>query len=75
MRIEIERETERTCANKSVSPTPIQLTIYSPNVPHLTLVDMPGLTKIAVGDQPQSIVEDIESMVRRSLQHSKHMPY
>ena len=42
MREEIERETERTCENKSVSPTPIQLTVSSPHVPNLTLVDMPG---------------------------------
>ena len=27
---------------KAVAPDPIQLTIYSPSVPNLTLVDMPG---------------------------------
>jgi hypothetical protein len=27
---------------KAVSPDPIQLTVYSPDVPNLTLVDMPG---------------------------------
>ena len=27
---------------KAVAPEPIQLTVYSPNVPNLTLVDMPG---------------------------------
>ena len=41
---EIEAETNRHLKKsaKSVSPDPIQLTVYSPNVPNLTLVDMPG---------------------------------
>lgn len=41
---EIDAETERHLKNspKVVSPDPIYLTVYSPNVPNLTLVDMPG---------------------------------
>lgn len=43
---EIEVETERLLkkmgGSKVVSPDPIYLTVYSPNVPNLTLVDMPG---------------------------------
>jgi hypothetical protein len=44
LRQEIEDETERhlTKGSKVVSPVPIYLTIYSPVVPNLTLVDMPG---------------------------------
>ncbi|KAK4400107.1 Dynamin-related protein 1C [Sesamum angolense] len=33
-------------------------------VVNLTLIDLPGLTKVAVEGQPESIVEDIEMMVR-----------
>ncbi|WCJ35475.1 dynamin-like protein [Euphorbia peplus] len=40
------------------------LSIYSPNVVNLTVIDLPGLTKVAVDGQPESIVEDIENMVR-----------
>ncbi len=44
IRDEIEAETNRHLKKtaKSVSTDPIQLTVYSPNVPNLTLVDMPG---------------------------------
>ena len=45
IRQEIEDETERALGNikvKAVSPDPIHLTVSSPNVPNLTLVDMPG---------------------------------
>lgn len=45
IRDEIEAETNRYLKGKgrAVAPEPIQLTVFSPNVPNLTLVDMPGL--------------------------------
>ncbi|CAE6049588.1 unnamed protein product [Arabidopsis arenosa] len=65
VRKEIEDETDRiTGKNKQISPIPIHLSIFSPNVVNLTLIDLPGLTKVAVEGQPETIVEDIESMVR-----------
>nr|XP_025650967.1 dynamin-related protein 12A-like [Arachis hypogaea] len=53
---EIDRETSRS---KDISSVPIHLSIYSPHVFNLTLVDLPGLTKVAVEGQPDSIVQDI----------------
>ncbi|KAK8549586.1 hypothetical protein V6N13_073374 [Hibiscus sabdariffa] len=65
VRKEIQDETDRmTGKSKQISPVPIHLSIYSPNVVNLTLIDLPGLTKVAVEGQPDSIVQDIESMVR-----------
>ncbi|XP_038687876.1 dynamin-related protein 1E-like [Tripterygium wilfordii] len=62
---EIQDETDRlTGRSKQISPVPIHLSIYSPNVVNLTLTDLPGLTKVAVEGQPESIVQDIENMVR-----------
>ncbi|XP_059651691.1 phragmoplastin DRP1E [Cornus florida] len=65
VRKEIQDETDRiTGKSKQISPVPIHLSIYSPNVVNLTLIDLPGLTKVAIEGQPESIVEDIENMVR-----------
>ncbi|XVF52422.1 hypothetical protein PTKIN_Ptkin05aG0016700 [Pterospermum kingtungense] len=65
VRKEIQDETDRvTGKSKQISPVPIHLSIYSPNVVNLTLIDLPGLTKVAVEGQPDSIVQDIENMVR-----------
>ncbi|KAG0550168.1 hypothetical protein BDA96_01G315900 [Sorghum bicolor] len=65
VRKEIQDETDRlTGKTKQISPVPIHLSIYSPHVVNLTLIDLPGLTKVAVEGQPESIVQDIESMVR-----------
>ncbi|KAK2399614.1 Phragmoplastin drp1c [Trifolium repens] len=65
VRQEISDETDRiTGKSKAISNIPIQLSIYSPNVVNLTLIDLPGLTKVAVEGQSESIVQDIENMVR-----------
>ena len=40
-----------------------QTEIHSPNVLNLTLVDLPGLTKIPVGDQPTDIERQIRNLV------------
>ncbi|KAL3651168.1 Phragmoplastin drp1e [Castilleja foliolosa] len=65
VRKEIQDETDRiTGKTRQISTVPIHLSIYSPNVVNLTLIDLPGLTKVAVEGQPESIAQDIEVMVR-----------
>uniref|UniRef100_A0A8C0YUE8 dynamin GTPase n=1 Tax=Cyprinus carpio carpio TaxID=630221 RepID=A0A8C0YUE8_CYPCA len=64
VRLEIEAETDRlTGSNKGISPVPINLRVYSPNVLNLTLIDLPGMTKVAVGDQPVDIEYQIRDML------------
>ncbi|XP_062244809.1 dynamin-2-like isoform X3 [Platichthys flesus] len=68
VRQEIEAETERlTGSNKGISPVPINLRVYSPNVLNLTLIDLPGMTKVAVGDQPQDIEHQIREMLMQFI--------
>ncbi|XP_036794736.1 dynamin-2 isoform X10 [Oncorhynchus mykiss] len=64
VRAEIEAETDRiTGSNKGISAIPINLRVYSPNVLNLTLIDLPGMTKVAVGDQPLDIEHQIRDML------------
>ncbi|XP_021205298.1 dynamin isoform X3 [Bombyx mandarina] len=64
VRGEIEAETDRvTGSNKGISPVPINLRVYSPNVLNLTLIDLPGLTKVPIGDQPIDIEQQIKGMI------------
>lgn len=68
IRKEIVRETDDlTGKNAGISPVPINLRIYSPNVLTLTLVDLPGLTKVPVGDQPKDIEKQIKEMVLKFI--------
>lgn len=60
---EIEEETDRHAANKGISPVPINLRIHSPHVLNLTLIDLPGLTKVPVGNQPADIEHQIREMI------------
>lgn len=62
IRREIETETDRMAGdNKGICPEAINLKIFSPRVVNLTLIDLPGITKVPVGDQP----EDIEAQIRQ----------
>ncbi|WFD06087.1 dynamin GTPase [Malassezia vespertilionis] len=68
IREEIMRDTElKTGKNAGISPLPINLRIYSPHVLTLTLVDLPGLTKNPVGDQPRDIERQIRDMVLKYI--------
>jgi hypothetical protein len=52
-----------------VSPVPITLRIVSPLLPALSMVDMPGLTKVPIDGQPKSIVQELENMARDYVKH------
>eukprot|EP00079_Xenopus_tropicalis_P015116 XP_004912362.1 PREDICTED: dynamin-1-like protein isoform X2 [Xenopus tropicalis] len=68
IRQEIENETERISGNnKGISSEPIHLKIFSPNVVNLTLVDLPGMTKVPVGDQPKDIEIQIRELILRYI--------
>lgn len=64
IRREIATETERLCGRqKAVSSTPIVLRVTSPKLITLTLVDLPGIARVPLGDQP----EDIEQQIRQLI--------
>ncbi|RZB40926.1 Dynamin N domain containing protein, partial [Asbolus verrucosus] len=68
VRREIESETDRvTGSNKGISNIPINLRVYSPNVLNLTLIDLPGLTKVPIGDQPADIEQQIKAMIMQFI--------
>ncbi|KAI1882328.1 hypothetical protein AGOR_G00249540 [Albula goreensis] len=68
IRQEIENETERISGNnKGISDEPIHLKIFSPYVVNLTLVDLPGITKVPVGDQPKDIEIQIRELILKYI--------
>eukprot|EP00899_Mesostigma_viride_P023008 jgi/Mesvir1/3892/Mv19838-RA.2 len=70
IREEIKAETDReTGSNYGVSDKQIRLKICSPHVLTITLVDLPGIIKVPVGDQPDDIEGRIRAMVLGYIQH------
>lgn len=62
VRAEIASRTETLAGvDRGVVDAPIHLKVTSPRLLELTLVDLPGVTRVPVGDQPA----DIEEQVRR----------
>jgi dynamin-like GTPase MGM1, mitochondrial len=54
-------------ASEAVSDEPIDLRIYSPNVPDLTLIDLPGYVQISSMDQPETLKEKISSLCEKYI--------
>ncbi|ODV86394.1 glycosyltransferase family 71 protein [[Candida] arabinofermentans NRRL YB-2248] len=54
--------------DEAVSPDPIQLTIKSPKVPDLSLVDLPGYIQIEASDQPVELKNKIRQLCDRYLE-------
>uniref|UniRef100_A0A8C4IPC5 Dynamin-1-like protein n=1 Tax=Dicentrarchus labrax TaxID=13489 RepID=A0A8C4IPC5_DICLA len=50
-----------------ISDEPIHLKIFSPHVVNLTLVDLPGITKVPVGDQPKDIEIQIKELILKYI--------
>uniref|UniRef100_A0A7C8YHZ6 Dynamin-type G domain-containing protein n=1 Tax=Opuntia streptacantha TaxID=393608 RepID=A0A7C8YHZ6_OPUST len=70
IRREIQAETEREAgANRGISEKTIRLKIYSPNVLDITLIDLPGMTRVPVGDQPSDIEARIRTMIMKYIRH------
>ena len=62
IRDEIESATAQHCGPRGISSTPIRLSIYSPKVLNLTLVDLPGLTKVSVVGHPTDLPAQIRKL-------------
>ncbi|XP_073440809.1 interferon-induced GTP-binding protein Mx2-like [Dendrobates tinctorius] len=54
-------------SGKGISPELITLEIISPNVPDLTLIDLPGITRIALPNQPQDIGRQIKQIIKQYI--------
>lgn len=55
-------------ASDCVSDDPIQLTISSPNVPDLSLTDLPGYIQVSGSDQPPELKQKISDLCDKYIQ-------
>jgi len=59
----IEELTDKVCgASKGIVNKPIILTVHSSTVPDLTLIDLPGITRVPIDDQPENIEQITKEM-------------
>ena len=65
VREEIEQNTELVAGdNKGISTLPIVLKIFSSKAINLSLIDLPGIAKVAIGSQPKDIEAQIINLIR-----------
>lgn len=69
-RAELEKEMVNGAGNnKGISSAPVVIKVFSPDVINLSLIDLPGITKIPVGDQPSDIESRIIEMIKLYIQN------
>ncbi|XP_063812673.1 interferon-induced GTP-binding protein Mx1-like isoform X2 [Pseudophryne corroboree] len=51
-----------------ISSDLISLEVISPEVPDLTLIDLPGIARVAVGNQPKDIGDKIKRLIRKYIE-------
>ncbi|XP_020582157.1 dynamin-related protein 4C-like [Phalaenopsis equestris] len=52
---------------KGISDTPLTLVVRKKGVPDLTMVDLPGITRVPVHGQPENIYEQIASIIMQYI--------
>ncbi|OAL37533.1 hypothetical protein AYO20_03040 [Fonsecaea nubica] len=55
-------------SEQCVTDDPIQLSIYSPNVPDLSLIDLPGYIQVSGKDQPSELKQKISDLCDKYIQ-------
>nr|AFU81308.1 myxovirus (influenza virus) resistance 1 [Lagothrix lagotricha] len=73
---EVEKEVNKaqnTIAGEGmgISHELITLEISSRDVPDLTLIDLPGITRVAVGNQPADIGRKIKALIKKYIQRQE----
>ncbi|KGL75550.1 Interferon-induced GTP-binding protein Mx, partial [Tinamus guttatus] len=55
----------------AISRELISLEVWSPTVPDLTLIDLPGIARVAVGDQPENIGDQIKNLLKSIISNKE----
>ncbi|GBG59145.1 hypothetical protein CBR_g32162 [Chara braunii] len=53
---------------KDIKDSPISMTVTRSGAPDLTLVDLPGITRVPIEDQPRDIYEQVTKMIRHYIE-------
>ncbi|KAM4796608.1 interferon-induced GTP-binding protein Mx1-like [Rhinophrynus dorsalis] len=54
-----------------ISSDLISLEVTSPDVPDLTLIDLPGIARVALGNQPRDIGDKIKRLIKQYIQRQQ----
>ncbi|XP_018584114.2 interferon-induced GTP-binding protein Mx3-like [Scleropages formosus] len=62
-----EAQDEMAGIGVGISDDLISLEIFSPDIPDLTLIDLPGIARVAVKGQPENIGEQIKRLIKKFI--------
>ena len=53
--------------NKDIKDSPLIINVFSQTCPNLTIIDLPGISRVPVGDQPKNIEEITKEMTLKYI--------
>lgn len=53
--------------NSGLVPALISLRVTTHDAPDLTLIDLPGIVRVPIGDQPADIVKQIKELIHKHI--------
>jgi dynamin 1-like protein len=66
----VQSETDHELqSNKEISEKQLWLKIFSSHVLNITIVNLPDITKVPVGDQPSDIEAPVRTMILSYIKH------
>ena len=69
----VEKATnELAGTNSGLVPALISLQVTTPDAPDLTLIDLPGIVRVPIGDQPEDIEKQIKDLIHHHIQGLHH---
>ena len=54
--------------NSGLVPALISLQVTTPDAPDLTLIDLPGIVRVPIGDQPKDIEKQIKDLIHKHIE-------
>jgi interferon-induced GTP-binding protein Mx1 len=66
--------TDSLCKERDFSDSSIVITIEAPDVPDLTLIDLPGIVRTTTSGQSKDVISMVDNLINKYLQHRRSGP-
>jgi interferon-induced GTP-binding protein Mx1 len=67
----ISKLTDSLCKESDFSDSTIVITIEAPDVPDLTLIDLPGIVRTTTSGQSKDVISMVDNLINKYLQQER----
>ena len=71
--IELKEEIKTSLMTQGISNEPVQIKLYSPQVLDITLIDLPGITRVPLVNQPNNFATKLRKLIKSFINNSNSL--